>query len=108
MRKHIARERRRTWIVRTKMTEGKAFVILIASAAVILLGALVIKSPTVVNLLFAGLVASFLAMFWGNKMGKHTGRYFGIRQKDVSGNFNSYFCRYDGWSLDSVRNRCLT
>ena len=44
---------------KNKMTEGKAFVILIASAAVILLGALVIKSPTVVNLLFAGLVASF-------------------------------------------------
>ena len=52
---------------KNKMTEGKAFVILIASAAVILLGALVIKSPTVVNLLFAGLVASFLAMFWGIK-----------------------------------------
>ena len=41
-------------------------------------------------------------------MGKHTGRYFRIRQKDVSGNFNSYFCRYDGWSLDSVRNRALS
>ena len=42
-------------------------IILAASAACILLGALVIKSPTVVNLIVAGLVASFLAMLWGVK-----------------------------------------
>jgi len=50
-----------------KMTSGRAMIILAASAACILLGALVIKSPTVVNLIVAGLVASFLAMLWGVK-----------------------------------------
>lgn len=50
-----------------KMTSGRAMIILLASAACILLGALVIKSPTVVNLIIAGLVASFLAMMWGVK-----------------------------------------
>ncbi len=50
-----------------KMTSGRAMIILVASAACILLGALVIKSPTVVNLIVAGLVASFLAMLWGVK-----------------------------------------
>lgn len=50
-----------------KMTSGRAMIILLASAACILLGALVIKSPTVVNLIVAGLVASFLAMMWGVK-----------------------------------------
>ena len=50
-----------------KMTSGRAMIILLASAACILLGALVIKSPTVVNLIIAGLVTSFLAMLWGVK-----------------------------------------
>ena len=48
--------------VKGKITGSKALIILLASAACILLGALVIKSPTVVNLIVAGLVASFLAM----------------------------------------------
>ena len=53
--------------VKGKITGSKALIILLASAACILLGALVIKSPTVVNLIVAGLVASFLAMAWGIK-----------------------------------------
>lgn len=53
--------------VKGNMTGAKAAVILVASAAIILLGALVIKSPTVVNLIAAGLVAIFLAMIWGVK-----------------------------------------
>ena len=49
------------------MTGTKALIIMVASAAVIFIGALVIKSPTVVNLIVAGLVAIFLAMMWGVK-----------------------------------------
>lgn len=50
-----------------KMSGAKALVILLASAACILLGALVIKSPTIVNLIAAGAVASGLGMIWGVK-----------------------------------------
>ncbi len=50
-----------------RMTGAKAAVILTASTAIILLGALVIKSPTVVNLIAAGLTAIFLSMLWGIK-----------------------------------------
>ena len=49
------------------MTGAKALIIMIASAATIFLGALVVKSPTVVNLIVAGLIAMFLAMIWGVK-----------------------------------------
>lgn len=49
------------------MTGTKALIIMIASAAAIFVGALVIKSPTVVNLIAAGLIAIFLAMMWGVK-----------------------------------------
>ena len=52
---------------KTNMTGAKALIILIASAACILLGALVIKSPTIVNLIAAGAVASGLGMLWGVK-----------------------------------------
>ncbi|MCR5181545.1 MAG: Na+/H+ antiporter NhaC [Clostridia bacterium] len=52
---------------KVKVDGAKALIILLASAAVILLGALVIKSPTVVNLIIAGLVASVLGMIWGVK-----------------------------------------
>ena len=52
---------------KNNMTGTKALIIMIASAAAIFLGALVIKSPTVVNLIVAGLVAIFLSMIWGVK-----------------------------------------
>ena len=52
---------------KNNMTGTKALIIMVASAAVIFIGALVIKSPTVVNLIVAGLVAIFLAMMWGVK-----------------------------------------
>lgn len=53
--------------VKGKMNGTKALIIMIASAAVIFIGALWLKTPTVVNLITAGLVASFLAMLWGIK-----------------------------------------
>lgn len=52
---------------KNNMTGAKALIIMIASAATIFLGALVVKSPTVVNLIVAGLIAMFLAMIWGVK-----------------------------------------
>lgn len=52
---------------KNNMTGTKALIIMVASAAAIFLGALVIKSPTVVNLIVAGLVAIFLSMIWGVK-----------------------------------------
>lgn len=52
---------------KNNMTGTKALIIMVASAATIFLGALVVKSPTVVNLIVAGLVAMFLAMVWGVK-----------------------------------------
>lgn len=52
---------------KNNMTGTKALVIMLASAAAIFIGALVIKSPTVVNLTAAGLIAIFLSMIWGVK-----------------------------------------
>ena len=49
------------------MTGTKALIIMLASAATIFLGALLVKSPTVVNLIVAGLVAMTLSMIWGVK-----------------------------------------
>lgn len=52
---------------KNNMTGTKALIIMLASAATIFLGALLVKSPTVVNLIVAGLVAMTLAMIWGVK-----------------------------------------
>ncbi len=52
---------------KNNMTGVKALIIMLSSAAAIFIGALVVKSPTVVNLIVAGLIAIFLSMAWGVK-----------------------------------------
>ena len=47
---------------KNNMTGVKALIIMLSSAAAIFIGALVVKSPTVVNLIVAGLIAIFLSM----------------------------------------------
>lgn len=89
---------------KNNMTGAKALIIMIASAATIFLGALVVKSPTVVNLIVAGLIAMFLAMIWGVKWDDIQNDILDLARRMFPAILVLIFVGHAHRSMDSQRN----